>query len=108
MEKLLDEAREKCSPSHVEVTYEYLYELVKRFRLVVLHVERLLECIEFNPLEFFQMIDEAEQQARQEAIKDVPKYILSKLGIGKDPFEKFNNKSGMLSKNSCVCTLICV
>lgn len=99
LEKLLEEARDKCA--QVEVTYDYLFKLIKRFLLIVSRVARLLECIEFDPLEFYFLIDSTEQQARQQAIKtDLPKYIFSKLGIGKDPFEKFNNENKLLALNS--------
>ena len=91
LEKLLVEAREKCSHSCMDVALEHLQRVIKRFLLVVSRVARLLECIEFDPLEFCFLLDFAEQQAKQEAIKiDIPKYIISKLGIDKfDPFEDF-------------------
>lgn len=91
LEKLLLEAREKCSQSSLDVALEHLQRMIKRFLLVVSRVARLLECIEFDPLEFCFLLDFAEQQAKQEAIKiDIPKYIISKLGIDKfDPFEDF-------------------
>jgi microtubule-associated serine/threonine kinase len=89
LEKLLLEAREKCSTDGIGL--EHLQKIIKRFLLNVSRVARLLECIEFDPLEFCFLLDFAEQQARQEAIKiDIPKYIISKLGIDKfDPFEDF-------------------
>lgn len=91
LEKLMLEAREKCSQASLDVAFEHLQRLIKRFLLVVSRVARLLECIEFDPLEFCFLLDFAEQQAKQEAIKiDIPKYIISKLGIDKfDPFEEF-------------------
>lgn len=92
LEKLLIEARDKCSHvADAAAGPEHLQKLIKRFLLVVSRVARLLECIEFDPLEFCYLLDFAEQQAKQEAIKiDIPKYIISKLGIDKfDPFEDF-------------------
>ena len=95
LEKLLEEARDKCSQIHV--TYEYLFKLIKRFLLIVSRVARLLECIEFDPFQFYCLIDSTEQQAKQQAIKtDLPKYIFSMLGIGKEPFEDFNNCADLL------------
>lgn len=103
LEKLLEDARDKCS--QLDVTYDYLFKLIKRFLLIVSRVARLLECIEFDPLEFYFLIDSTEQQARQQAIKtDLPKYIFSKLGIGKDPFDNFNNRGaggGVNQNESC-------
>lgn len=93
LEKLLLEARDKCSQADLAV--DHLHKFIKRFLLIVSRVARLLECIEFDPLEFCFLLDFAEQQAKQEAIKiDIPKYIITKLGIDKaDPFEEFKNEA---------------
>lgn len=86
------EAREKCSYGD-PTSLDHLQKQIKRFLLIVSRVARLLECIEFDPLEFCFLLDFAEQQAKQEAISiDIPKYIISKLGIDKvDPFEEFKS-----------------
>lgn len=106
LEKLMMEAREKCSHVSLEQALDHLQRLIKRFLLVVSRVARLLECIEFDPLEFCFLLDFAEQQAKQEAIKiDIPKYIISKLGIDKvDPFEEFKteeDESNSKERGSC-------
>jgi hypothetical protein len=90
LEKLLVEAHDKYY--QVEMSIDYLSRLINKFLLIIARVARLLECIEFDPLQFSQMLDFAEQQARQEAIKaDIPKYIISKLGIAdRDPFDSLS------------------
>ena len=52
-------------------------------------VARLLECLEFDPLEFCHLLEAAEAQAKQVIKTDIPKYIISKLGLNRDPFEEF-------------------
>lgn len=95
LEKLLEEARDKCSQIHV--TYEYLFKLIKRFLLIASRVARLLECIEFDAYDAYFLINSTEQQAKQQSINtDLPKYIFSVLGIGKEPFENFNNGCELL------------
>lgn len=99
LEKLLVEARDKCSQTSIDLALDHLQRVIKRFMLIVSRVARLLECIEFDPLEFCFLLDFAEQQAKQEAIKiDIPKYIISKLGIDKvDPFEEFKTEEDDMS-----------
>lgn len=101
LEKLLLEARDKCC--QVELSVEYLHKFIKKFLFIISHVARLLECIEFDPLEFCHLLDCAEQQAKQEEIKtDIPKYIISKLGLDRDPFKEFSyNDDEELVEKTC-------
>jgi microtubule-associated serine/threonine kinase len=48
---------------------------------------RLLECLEFDPEEFYHLLEQAEGQAKssQEIKTDIPQYIISKLGLNRDP-----------------------
>lgn len=48
---------------------------------------RLLECLEFDPEEFYHLLEQAEGQARtSQGIKtDIPQYIITKLGLNRDP-----------------------
>jgi len=63
---------------------------ITRFLLIVSRVARLLECLEFDPLEFCQLLEAAEAQAKQVIkIPDIPKYIISKLGLNRDPLAEF-------------------
>ncbi|XP_059490819.1 microtubule-associated serine/threonine-protein kinase 3 isoform X3 [Neocloeon triangulifer] len=82
LEKLLSETREK-SPAAVGV----LTALIKKLLLVVSRPARLLECLEFDPEEFYHLLEQAEGQAKssQEIKTDIPQYIISKLGLNRDP-----------------------
>lgn len=86
LEKLLSEARDKCEPTSVDC----LKELVKKFLLTISRVARLLECLEFDPLEFCHLLDAAAAQAKNYIKSDIPKYIISKLGLTRDPLEDFS------------------
>lgn len=48
---------------------------------------RLLECLEFDPEEFYHLLERAEGQAKFNAgIKtDIPQYIINKLSLNRDP-----------------------
>jgi serine/threonine protein kinase len=89
LETLLLEARDKCTM--VEQSVESLHKFIKRFLLIVSRVARLLECLEFDPLEFCFLLDAAEAQTRHSHVikTDIPKYIISKLGLNRDPFKDF-------------------
>ena len=88
LEKLLNEARDKCNDELNSL--QYLHKLVKKFLLIISRVARLLECLEFDPLEFCQLLNAAEMQARHLVKTDIPKYIISKLGLNRDPLEEFS------------------
>ena len=40
---------------------------------------------EFDPEEFYQLLEAAEGQAKQTIKADIPRYIISKLGLNRDP-----------------------
>jgi len=51
------------------------------------YITILCVCLqEFDPEEFYQLLEAAEGKAK-ESIKDVPRYIISKLGLNRDPLE---------------------
>ncbi|ODM91547.1 Microtubule-associated serine/threonine-protein kinase 2 [Orchesella cincta] len=82
LERLLLETREK-SPEAAS----YLAGLVKKLLLMVSRPARLLECLEFDPEEFYHLLEQAEGQAKvtQGVKTDIPQYIISKLGLNRDP-----------------------
>ncbi|XP_022699131.1 microtubule-associated serine/threonine-protein kinase 3-like isoform X2 [Varroa jacobsoni] len=82
LEKLVQDCQEK-SPSAAA----YLRPLVRRLLLAVSRPARLLECLEFDPHEFYQLLEAAEGQAKdlQGIRKHIPQYIITKLGLNKDP-----------------------
>lgn len=56
----------------------------------------MLECLEFDPEEFYHLLEQAEGQAKtSQGIKaDIPQYIITKLGLNRDPIAgKFHYRS---------------
>nr|VZI09094.1 unnamed protein product [Spirometra erinaceieuropaei] len=95
LNKLVEEARVKDPNSVIPVT-----GIVHRLLLIISRPARLLECLEFDPCEFYQMLEVAENQVRQHQLTwsssvqendvisaDVPRYIMSKLGLSKPSTE---------------------
>ncbi|XP_043190178.1 microtubule-associated serine/threonine-protein kinase 3-like isoform X3 [Amphibalanus amphitrite] len=82
LEKLLNETREKSAEAARRVS-----SLVRRLLLIISRPARLLECLEFDPEEFYHLLERAEGQARscQGITTDIPQYIVSKLGLKRDP-----------------------
>jgi len=82
LERLLSETKEK-SPEAAN----YLAGLIKKLLLMVSRPARLLECLEFDPEEFYHLLEQAEGQAKiTQGIKtDIPQYIITKLGLNRDP-----------------------
>ncbi|XP_077580049.1 microtubule-associated serine/threonine-protein kinase 3 isoform X2 [Stigmatopora nigra] len=82
LEKLLHEAYERSESEEVAI----ITKLVKKILINISRPARLLECLEFDPEEFYQRLETAEGQAR--GIKtDIPRYIVSQLGLTRDPLE---------------------
>ncbi|XP_077471247.1 microtubule-associated serine/threonine-protein kinase 3 isoform X1 [Stigmatopora argus] len=82
LEKLLHEAYERSESEEVTT----ITKLVKKILIIISRPARLLECLEFDPEEFYQRLETAEGQAR--GIKtDIPRYIVSQLGLTRDPLE---------------------
>ena len=80
LEKLLLQTRDKSQEAAA-----YLTCLIKKLLLIVSRPARLLECLEFDPEEFYQLLEAAEGQARQTLKAEIPQYIISKLGLNRDP-----------------------
>jgi microtubule-associated serine/threonine kinase len=98
LDKLLFESKDKCSNDDCSI--DYLRNFVKKFLLIVSRVARLLECLEFDPLEFCHLLDAAEEQAKQFLKTDIPKFIISKLGLNRDPFEEIVSADESSSSSS--------
>ncbi|XP_058489067.1 microtubule-associated serine/threonine-protein kinase 3 isoform X3 [Solea solea] len=86
LEKLLHEAYERSESEEVPI----ITKLVKKILIIISRPARLLECLEFDPEEFYQRLEVAEGQAKVgHVIKpDIPKYIISQLGLNRDPLEE--------------------
>ncbi|XP_038854898.1 microtubule-associated serine/threonine-protein kinase 2-like [Salvelinus namaycush] len=86
LEKLLQDAHERSES--VEVTF--VTQLVRKLMIVIARPARLLECLEFDPEEFYHLLEAAEGHAKEgQGIKsDIPRYIISQLGLTRDPLEE--------------------
>uniref|UniRef100_A0A8C7IZ52 non-specific serine/threonine protein kinase n=1 Tax=Oncorhynchus kisutch TaxID=8019 RepID=A0A8C7IZ52_ONCKI len=94
LEKLLHEAYDRSESEEVSV----ITQLVKKILIIISRPARLLECLEFDPEEFYHLLEAAEGHAKEgQGIKtDIPRYIINQLGLTRDPLEgigtSFQNK----------------
>ncbi|XP_065132375.1 microtubule-associated serine/threonine-protein kinase 3 isoform X2 [Paramisgurnus dabryanus] len=100
IENLLHEAYERSESEEVSV----IAKLVKKILIIISRPARLLECLEFDPEAFYQRLEVAEGHAKvDQGIKtDIPRYIISQLGLTRDPLEEMvqleQNNSGSTSR----------
>ncbi|KAI1886780.1 hypothetical protein AGOR_G00199330 [Albula goreensis] len=89
LEKLLHDAYERSESSEVA----FVTELVKKLLIIISRPARLLECLEFNPEEFYHLLKAAEDHAKEGHLMktDIPRYIISQLGLTRDPLEEMVN-----------------
>uniref|UniRef100_A0A3P9N479 Microtubule-associated serine/threonine-protein kinase pre-PK domain-containing protein n=1 Tax=Poecilia reticulata TaxID=8081 RepID=A0A3P9N479_POERE len=92
LEKLLHDAHERSESE--EVTF--VTQLVKKLMIIIARPARLLECLEFDPEEFYHLLEAAEGHAKEgQGIKsDIPRYIISQLGLTRDPCSARTRWSG--------------
>lgn len=97
LERLLWETKEKSPEAAVE-----LAGIIKKLLLIISRPARLLECLEFDPEEFYNLLEVAEGQAKaMQGIKaDIPQYIIHKLGLNRDPIAEMRQE---LKETSEVC-----
>lgn len=109
LEKLLHEALERSESEEVTV----ITQLVKKILIIISRPARLLECLEFNPEGFYHLLEAAEGHAKiDQGIKtDIPRYIISQLGLNRDPLdevsqlkESYDSVKGELGPSLCVDT----
>ncbi|XP_073909663.1 microtubule-associated serine/threonine-protein kinase 3 [Castor canadensis] len=86
LERLLQDAHERSDSEEVG----FIIQLVRKLLIIISRPARLLECLEFDPEEFYHLLEAAEGQAREDqGIKaDLPQYIIGQLGLAKDPLEE--------------------
>ncbi|KAJ8383327.1 hypothetical protein AAFF_G00221870 [Aldrovandia affinis] len=86
LDKLLHEAYERSESEEVSV----ITQLVKKILIVISRPARLLECLEFDPEEFYFLLEAAEGRAKEgQGIKtDIPRYIIHQLGLARDPLQE--------------------
>ncbi|XP_019125112.2 microtubule-associated serine/threonine-protein kinase 1 isoform X5 [Larimichthys crocea] len=89
LEKLLNDAFERSESSEVA----FVTELAKKLLIIISRPARLLECLEFNPEEFYHLLEAAEDHAKEGHLMktDIPRYIISQLGLTRDPIEEMVN-----------------
>ncbi|XP_074642526.1 microtubule-associated serine/threonine-protein kinase 2-like isoform X2 [Tubulanus polymorphus] len=80
LEKLHHDVIEKSPAASSHIT-----QLIKKLLIIVSRPARLLECLEFDPEEFYHLLEAAEGQAKESIKTDIPKYIVNKLGLNRDP-----------------------
>uniref|UniRef100_A0A672JTN3 non-specific serine/threonine protein kinase n=1 Tax=Salarias fasciatus TaxID=181472 RepID=A0A672JTN3_SALFA len=85
LENLLHEAFERSESEEVSV----ITQLVRKILIIISRPARLLECLEFDPEEFYHLLEAAEGHAKvgQGIKSDIPRYIISQLGLTRDPLE---------------------
>uniref|UniRef100_A0A4W3I1L1 non-specific serine/threonine protein kinase n=1 Tax=Callorhinchus milii TaxID=7868 RepID=A0A4W3I1L1_CALMI len=98
LEKLLQDAHERSESSEVA----FVTQLVKKLMIIIARPARLLECLEFDPEEFYHLLEAAEGHAKEgQGIKtDIPRYIINQLGLTRDPLEEMAQLSSYDSGNS--------
>uniref|UniRef100_A0A674JAR6 non-specific serine/threonine protein kinase n=1 Tax=Terrapene triunguis TaxID=2587831 RepID=A0A674JAR6_9SAUR len=101
LEKMLHDAQERSESEEVR----FIDQLVRKLLLIISRPARLLECLEFDPEEFYHLLEAAEGHAKVgQGIKtDIPRYIISQLGLAKDPLEGRD----VLQLLDCVCSDPC-
>jgi len=88
---LVEEAKEKSIGS----SYQPTEKLIKRFMMIIARSARLLECLEFSPEDYYELISNVEndlkiqqqentQQHNCNLEQKVPQYIMSRLGMTSD------------------------
>lgn len=89
LERLLSETKEKSAEAAAELT-----GTIKKLLLIISRPARLLECLEFDPEEFYHLLEAAEGQAKSlQGIKaDIPQYIIHKLGLNRDPIAELQQE----------------
>ncbi|XP_065090879.1 microtubule-associated serine/threonine-protein kinase 3 [Ochlerotatus camptorhynchus] len=102
LERLLLETKEKSPEAAPEIT-----GVIKKLLLIISRPARLLECLEFDPEEFYRLLEVAEGQAKvTQGIKaDIPQYIIQKLGLNRDPIAELQEELiEQASLNSSIST----
>ncbi|KAK5639256.1 hypothetical protein RI129_011748 [Pyrocoelia pectoralis] len=89
LERLLQETKEKSEEAAAQ-----LMGIIKKLLLIISRPARLLECLEFDPEEFYHFLEAAEDHVKcLQGIKaDLPQYIIQKLGLNRDPIAELQQE----------------
>lgn len=88
LQRLLVETNEKSPEAAGEIA-----RIIKKLILIISRPARLLECLEFDPEEFYKLLEAAEDQAKSHIASDLPIYIITKLGLNRDPLADLQQSS---------------
>lgn len=86
LEETLVEAQQKTSAESLK----FLASISKQLLMIVSRTARLLESLEFDPDEFYRLLEETEGAIRYQLgacearVPDLPQYIIDKLGLNKN------------------------
>ncbi|GJQ68805.1 hypothetical protein Trydic_g5065 [Trypoxylus dichotomus] len=108
LERLIMETKDKSEEAAAQVT-----GIIKKLLLIISRPARLLECLEFDPEEFYHFLEAAEGQAKDlQGIKaDISQYIIQKLGLNRDPIAELQQElrdSNWPSNNQSNRTSVCL
>ncbi|XP_060038256.1 microtubule-associated serine/threonine-protein kinase 3 isoform X3 [Erinaceus europaeus] len=89
LERLLQDAHARSDSEEVG----FVAQLVRKLLIIISRPARLLECLEFDPEEFYHLLEAAEGQAREGSgiSSDLPRYIVRQLGLARDPLEEMSH-----------------
>ncbi|CAG9855031.1 unnamed protein product [Phyllotreta striolata] len=89
LERLLTETKDKS-----EDAANLMMSFIKKLLFIISRPARLLECLEFDPEEFYHFLEAAEGQVKGvQGIKaDIPQYIIQKLGLNRDPIAELQQE----------------
>lgn len=94
LQRLLVETNEKSPEAAGEIA-----RIIKKLILIISRPARLLECLEFDPEEFYKLLEAAEDQAKSHIASDLPIYIITKLGLNRDPLADMQQNNSDEAKN---------
>ncbi len=81
LQRLLLETNEKSPEASAEIA-----KIIKKLILIISRPARLLECLEFDPEQFYKLLEATEDQVKGHITNDLPIYVITKLGINnRDP-----------------------
>ncbi|XP_001607681.2 microtubule-associated serine/threonine-protein kinase 3 isoform X2 [Nasonia vitripennis] len=97
LEHLLMETKDKSLEAATRLT-----GLIKKLLLIISRPARLLECLEFDPEEFYHLLEQAEGQAKITIgiEKDIPQYIINKLSLNRDPISELQEEMNKLEDSA--------
>lgn len=101
VQRLLLETNEKSPEASAEIA-----KIIKKLILIISRPARLLECLEFDPEQFYKLLEATEDSCKGHVTNDLPIYVITKLGLNnRDSISEIQQpqvkekKSGEFNKN---------